>query len=520
MTKHRDWLGEAGTVTSRRRLKDASLYGTLFPRPNGENVTVKRDAGVKHTVKFIPKVVAQTLDQTERIARALVAPTLRQTCKNIWQWVYDHIRYEKDEDGKEQVRSPARLFSDRKGDCDCYTTFIDSVLVNVSRITRWPMRITNRITKYGGIGFQHIYPIVETPNGERIVLDCVTEHFDYEEPYSEKEDHKVMELEYLNGIDGDDLFGEEARTEYPYAEDVVGELGKLQLFKKKKEKEAAKNAATNTADKPQEKGRVVTAIKKVVHAVNKVNPVTLLLRNGLLASMKLNVLNVAGRLKWTYLSADEAKKKGLDMDRWAKTLKVREQLDKIFFGAGGEPENLRKAILSGKGNNGNEVNGLGVVPIYALGETGMSMRDIIGAEIFDRENEHLSGLGEPVTAAALAAASAAVATLAQLLKQIGPLKPGADNSENPDAAGETVAPDEAPPSGDDSDERNAESPKFMDDPIAWAKANPGKAVLAGVCVAAVVYGGYKWYQSTQAKKDEGKGSRRSREEVYHVPLSD
>jgi hypothetical protein len=515
MTKHKDWLGEAGTVTSRRRLKDASLYGKMFPKPKGENVTIKRDAGVKHTVKFIPQVVEQTLDQTERIARELVAPTFRQTCRNIWQWVYDHIRYEKDETGKEQVRSPARLFYDRKGDCDCYTTFIDSVLANVSRIKKWPMKITNRITKYGGTGFQHIYPIVESPDGERIVLDCVTEFFDYEEPYSEKEDHKVMELEYLNGIDGEDLFGAEARTEFPYADDAVGELGKFQLFKRKKEKEAEKKQPEAT----KEKGKVVTAIKKVVHAVNKVNPATLLLRNGLLASMKLNVLNVAGRLKWTYLSADEAKKKGLDMERWAKTVKVREKLDKIFFGAGGEPENLKKAILSGKGNNGKEVNGLGVVPIYALGESGMSVRDIIGAEIFDRENAHLSGLGEPVTAATLAAASAAVATLAQILKQIGPLKAGQDTSENPDAAGETLTPDETAPSGDGENERDA-SPKFLDDPIAWAKANPGKAALAGVGIAVVLYGGYKWYQSSQEKKDEGKSSRTKREEVYHVPLSE
>jgi hypothetical protein len=513
MTIHKDWLGEAGTVTSRRRLKDASLYGVMFPKPKGENVTIKRDAGVRHTVRFIPLVVRQTLTQTERIARALVAPSLRKTCENIWRWVYDHIRYEKDETGKEQVRSPARLFYDRKGDCDCFTTFIDSVLVNVSRIKKWPMRITNRITKYGGAGFQHIYPIVETPNGERIVLDCVTEYFDYEEPYSEKEDHKVMELEYLNGIDGEDLFGAENRTEY--AEDAMGELGKFQLFKRKKEKEAEKKEP----DAAQEKGKVGTAIKKVVHAVNKVNPATLLLRNGLLASMKLNVLNVAGRLKWTYLSADEAKKKGLDMERWAKAVKVREKLDKIFFGAGGEPENLKKAILSGKGNAGKEVNGLGVIPIYALGESGMSLRDIIGAEIFDRENQHLSGLGVAVPAATIAAASAAVATLAQLLKQIGPLKPGADNSENADAAGETIAPDETPPSGDGENEREA-SPKFMDDPLGWAKANPGKAVFAGVCIAAVAYGGYKWYQSSQEKKDEGKSSRTKREEVYHVPLSE
>ncbi len=539
MTKNRDWLGDAGTVTSRRRLKDASPYEFLFPRPKGENVTVKRDAGVKHTVKFIPKVVEETLDHTERIARTLIAPTLRETCENIWKWVYDHIRYEKDETGKEQVRSPARLFYDRKGDCDCYTTFIDSVIINVSRIKRWPMRVVNRITKYGGIGFQHIYPIIITPQGERIVMDCVTEFFDYEEPFTEKEDHKVMDLEYLNGIDGVDLqkqinlYGEEDNQQvgYPYSDQEFGELGKLKFLQKKKEKD--KDKPKSHEPPGESKTKVGAAIKKAVHAVNRVNPATALLRTGLLAAMKMNMMNVAGRLKWTYLSNDEAQKKKLNMERWAKTKSVRERLEKIFYGAGGMPENLRQSILTGKGNKGKEVNGLGVIPIYAMGESGMTLRDVVGADLYDRENTNLSGLGEPVTAAAITAATAAIATLSQLLKQIGPVKDGEDNTDNPDASGETVTPSEEAPSGDTTEDKTKDgdesSPAFTDDPIGWAKANPAKSALAVAGVIAVCYGGYKMYQASKEKpqaeflpqySSRPSSSRAPREEVYHVPMAE
>lgn len=550
MTTVSDWLGEAGTVTSRRRLKDASPYEFLFPRPKGETITVKRNAGVKHTVQFIPKVVESTADQTEGIARMLIAPTLRQTCENIWHWVYDHIRYEKDETGKEQVRAPVRLFSDRKGDCDCFTTFIDSVMLNVSRIKRWPVKVINRITKYGGKSFQHIYPIVVTPGGERIVMDCVTEFFDYEEPYTEKEDHKVMDLEYLNGIDSEDLNGrlydeeDEKQTSKPEAGYTFGELGKLKLFHRKKESD--KPAASDTqSEAGKTKGG---AIKKAVHAVNRVNPATLALRNGLLAAMKLNVLNVAGRLKWTYLNEDQAKKKGLNMERYAKAKKVRERLEKIFYGAGGAPENLRESILTGKGNKGKEVNGLGVVPLYAMNDKAMSLRDVIGAEIYDRENSGLSGLGV-VTEAAMAAATAAVATLSQLLKKIGPVKDGETDSDSPDAAGDTVAPNEVPPNGSGANEKgaapasnnddttsddtnakdNGDEVRFMDDPVAWAKANPVKATVAVVGVAALVYGGYKWFKGRSEKQEAERNpqtnyyrqsSRAPREDVYHVPLAD
>ena len=514
MKSVRNFLGEAGVAKAKRKLKDASAYEFLFPRAKGETITIKRNAGVKHTVKFIPQVVKETTNETQGIARTLLAETLYQTCKNIWQWVYDHIKYEKDETGKEQVRSPVRMFWDRKGDCDCFTTFIDSVLVNVSRMKKWPLKIVNRITKYSTENFQHIYPIVITPEGKRIVLDCVTEHFNYEEAYSEKQDHVVMDLEYLNGVDScdmnDHLCDEEEESTVVKAEREADDLGKL-----------------------KKSGRV----KKAVHSVNRVNPATVALRNGLLLAMKLNVLNVAGRLKWSYLSEAKAREKKLKMDRWTKTKMIRERLEKIFYGAGGMPQNLREAILTGKGNKHNDVSGLGVVPIYSMEKNGMSIRDLIGAELYDKENAGLSGLGV-VTEASLAAATAALATLSQLLKQIGPVKDSESDSDNPDASGENVPPDETAPvdnpkddSGNDDADKNKntdnknDDTRFLDDPLTWMKNNPGKTAIGAAAIAALVYGGYKMISG---KDEEEKAIRspqsspisrsRSREEVEHMPL--
>ncbi|MEW6469659.1 MAG: hypothetical protein AB1458_12080 [Bacteroidota bacterium] len=514
-----DWLGKAGEAAKGRKLKDISPWLHFFPKARGQDKTVKRNAGLQHTLRFIPKMVSRTLWQTARFAPYMVGPTLEDTCRNIWQWVYDHIRYVKDETFKEQVRSARRLVADAKGDCDCMTGFIDNVLCNVRRITGWPFEIVNRIAKYRGPNFQHIYPVVMLPNGRSIIMDCVTEHFNYEEPYSEKEDH-AMDLEYLDGLDDSD-------DEFFREEETMGELGKLKLLQKAGKK-------------------VGSAIKKAVHATNKVNPATVLLRTGLLASMKLNLMNVAGRLKWTYLSAAEAKKKGLNMGRWAKALKIREKLEKIFYGAGGQPENLREAILTGKGNKGKEVSGPPFEP-----QEEQTLRDIIGNDLYEREA--LSGLGV-IETAAITASSAALAAIAALLKEIGSLKEGTPNSENPQDSGEQITAPEVPPSSPDqeepgpgSSERDTQdttdsagdedkAPGFFDNPMEWAKANPGKAAFGALLTMAVIYGGYKLatrnkeqpqieqrtvvqQRTTRAPRKQEDDSQ-EREQVRHVPLSD
>jgi hypothetical protein len=396
--------------TVRRHVKDGREYDHLIPKAPGGTQIIRRDAEVTHTVNFIPKVVKSTLFHTEDLVPQLKGKTLYETCNKIWDFVYDHISYEKDAHGKEQVRSPRRTWADRSAgvDCDCYTTFISSILTN--------MRIphTLRITKYKKDYFQHIYPIVPIGSGKYITLDCVVHAFDYEEPFTEKKD-KIMDLEYLDGINDDDsLFN-------GFDEENTGEIGKLkigggQLIKK-----------------------IGDTVKKVVHVVNKVNPAIALLRVGLLASMKLNLMKVAGKLRWAYLSEEQAKQKGILLDKYQQLRQVLTKLEQIFYGAGGKPENLKKAIVEGRGNKDKSVAGLGILDMDNGYNEDTPISTLLGDDIYTSEVQGLEGLGEPVTAASIAAATAALATIAGLIKKIGDIFPKGDkkNEEGMDEGSPT-----------------------------------------------------------------------------------
>ncbi|GAA4273630.1 hypothetical protein U6A24_18330 [Aquimarina gracilis] len=170
-------------------------------------------------------------------------------------------------------------------------------------------------------------------------------------------------------------------------------------------------------------------IKPVVSTFNRfVNPATILLRNGFLLAMKANLMKVASRLRFGYLSEAQAKKMGIDMGKFRKLKKAVSKAEKIYRLAGGRGRNLRKAILKGKGNKDRKVPLSG----FSLGtidnepdlfndpfEKFVVESDLDTFEAFLNNEVQVDGLGAVATGPAMAAASGAVASISTVLNKIG-----------------------------------------------------------------------------------------------------
>ena len=159
------------------------------------------------------------------------------------------------------------------------------------------------------------------------------------------------------------------------------------------------------------------------------NPATILLRSGFLLAMKTNMFKVAERLRFGYLSDAEARKRGVNMSEFAKLKRVVARAGKIYEGAGGKQSNLKKAILTGKGNRNKAVplSGLALGTPYDLDPADLYVdeteRFIVEAdpdtvEAMLEEDMTIEGLGEVATGTAIAAASGVVASVATLLSKI------------------------------------------------------------------------------------------------------
>ncbi len=404
--------------TGARRIESGNQFNHLFLSPQGQNVRIKKRADLEDTVALMKRVIRETLTDTGKVANLLRLGNTKQTLANVWNFCFKHLQYRRDEENIEQVRRPARTWRDRKQgvDCDCMTVFIGSILLNlgipfVIRLSRNSLEAT---------GFEHVYPVAITNQG-KVIMDCVVHQFNFQAPYLEIKDIN-MELQYLNGFDEDDDFDNEVDgfdgydDEFDEYDDLEGLDGK----QKRQEKKAARKA--KRAEKGPLKERIKKGIQKTLHVVNKLNPATALLRAGVLVSLKTNLFNVAGKLRYTYWTDEQAQKNNVDMPKFQKLKKIREKIEKVFFGAGGKPENMKKAILTGRGNRNKavSVNGLGYVPIY----DDSNLRSIIGSDMYSDEFDSvkhpsgINGLGSISAGAAVAAASGIIGTIAGLIKKL------------------------------------------------------------------------------------------------------
>lgn len=465
--------------TERKPLKSGVEFEGFFPRANFGTEVKKKGASLDDTLQFIPMVVRDTLWHTQKIAPLLQGRTLEETCSTIWHFVFDHIGYRKDEDGKEQVRSPARTFGDRKFgvDCDCLSTFISSILTNLK------IKHYLRVTKNNEEFFQHIYPIVPAGNGTYYTLDAVLREFNREARFKQKMDI-AMDLEYLNGV-SEELFGDSSidARDLSYTQQESQALAELgALFRKRNTEEKKQGggflkkiiggktttfSSGSSQGGNENKGKggfIKKAISSTIHAVNRANPAATLLRTGILASMKLNLMKVPQQLKWSYLSDGQARQKGIDMEKFGRLKNVMEKLEKIFFGAGGKPDNLKVAILKGKGNLNNDVALSGFSFVTEELDEEMPLEQLLGSELYQDESvsvlEGTGALGEAVTAASITAASGAIAAIAALLKSIGNIFPKGHKQEKAYEEGEEGNPAELPAdTGAESNDTAAEQPE-------------------------------------------------------------
>ena len=417
--------------TGKRNIKDGQEFERFFiGKAKGDFITIKKAQAdtFADTLPLMKKVVRDTLSDTTQIANYLKRNSVYETCQNIWDFCFTHFQYSKDEKHKEQIRRPLRSWQDRKAgiDCDCFTVFIGSVLTNLGI----PFKM--RLTYYKNqVDFSHIYPVVTTPNQE-IIIDCVVHQFNYEAPYIVKKDEE-MELQYLNGVGNLETDEIENNVSFDHdlpidAEDLFLDGIELQGLEGKAERLArqkARQAERAARKKLPVKQRVKQGLKKGLNVINKVNPAAALLRAGILASLKLNIFKVSSKLRFAYWSAAEARKHNMDMGKFNQLQRIREKMEKIYYGAGGKTTALKKAILTGKGNRNKMVslNGLGAIIPEVNDED--ELRTILGEDLFFEELNGLEGLGSLgsaiATGTAVTAASGVMGTIAALIKKLGGL---------------------------------------------------------------------------------------------------
>ncbi len=522
-------LGELGIVSGPRNTKDGRKYNHLIKKASGKDVFVK-NGNVLETVESCIDLVAEHYLEVEELAKMLQGDSLKSTCRNIFDFSYSYLQYHKDENGTEQLRTPARSWLDgqikfkQQGktssgiDCDDYSIFVGSIL----KCLGIPFKF--RITKYDGKrNFQHIYVFVPAigDSEDEIIIDPVLSKFDYQKPYSfEKSDFNMSPLQMVAGVHGiDGLTGSTSLGLPIYAlsgidygggsmanddadlmaivsgidfEDTVNGLGdpdtatlnylkRTRKFLLKNKENKGKMAHIQNPDQfirmldqaikfwhtPQRekvldkladieealaekglikydvdavegllefndlenemdglgrrkrRGRFWRAIKrvgkkigkvakKVVKAVVRFNPLSIAIRNGLLAALRLNMFGIAKKLQYAYLPDNLAAKHNIDAKKLKDLKKRHNRVRKLFKGLQGKEKNLRKAILKGAKQKSSDFSLKGMDGLLA---------DLKGLESIG-ELAELGQMGAVATAASVGAATGVLAKIKSWLKPV------------------------------------------------------------------------------------------------------
>lgn len=568
---------QIGSITTGyRRIRSGSEYDRYFPLPQDQDRLIIEDGEVDQTVDLMKRVVWKYIEDTRGISQVLKGSSKRETCRNIWDFLFHHIQYRLDKQGLEQLRRPARSWADRREgiDCDCFSIFCSSILTNLK------IPHAFRITKYGGTHYQHVYVVV--PNGaEFIIIDAVLSSFDYEKPFTQKKDFTMN----LSGIDvavlsghneplnevlfgmgsGDDPSQEaqlQALSEYLVAtrnsiaqnpamissiEDPEGFIKMLDYalmyWNTDKRDEALAILAANELQINQNLGlfgadvagydyeysslngffdKIGDAVKKigtgvantgrtVVKAVVRYNPVSIVARLGFLAAMRLNLKQMASKLKWAYATQAAAESKGISGAEWNKARTALTRIESLFADKlQGNRQALKDAILKGR------AGGLGYV---------------------DDFGHYVPGLGEPVTlTASIAAATPVIIAAIKIMQETGLFKPGEDVSTN-NLAAEAEAtergtfttrsvvpasnftvpvrdfgPSTAMPAGSSPMAVNASANANGAGLFAFVKNNPAIAIAGA---SAVVFGAYMLLKPNKARRGSlaGPGNKNYRKKT-------
>ena len=148
--------------------------------------------------------------------------------------------------------------------------------------------------------------------------------------------------------------------------------------------------------------------KKVAKAIVRFNPLSIAIRNGLLAALRLNMFGISKKLQYAYLPDNLASKYNIDATKLKDLKKRHNKVLKLFNGLQGKEKNLKKAILKGAKQKSRDFTLKGIDGLLA----GLRELQSIG------ELAELGQLGEPATAASVGAATGVLAKIKSWLKPV------------------------------------------------------------------------------------------------------
>lgn len=172
----------------------------ILGKPKNVNRLVVKNQTTANIIDLLRKQHTANVVDAKKIAHLFDGGNLRETCKNIWNFLKYEVPYKVEPADKQTIKTLPRMIDDAinggGNDCKHYSGFTGAILSALG-YKNWVYRFAG-YSDYINVP-THVYVVCKTNNGN-IYCDAVISGFDLEKPYKLKIDKK-MALYQLSGID-------------------------------------------------------------------------------------------------------------------------------------------------------------------------------------------------------------------------------------------------------------------------------------------------------------------------------
>jgi hypothetical protein len=326
---------------------------------------VKYDQGTQDIIAELLKSHAEQAKEYDKIYPYFVGKNIRQTAKNIFDYLKSNVKYNIEPASKQTLKSASSIVAQGYGDCKQYAQFAGGILDAIKRNIKgadWCYRFASYNNQKI---IQHVFVVVKDKNGKEIWIDPVLDQFDYHKAYTYKQDKTPnMALYRISGMDQQvgkiSLKKLSLKNVGKAVKKVAKPISKIvKVATSATPAGAAKNLIKSGIKKAVQKGAAKAAVKKVAKAAIKKAA------NGGLKKIVVQVGTAASRN--AFLTIVKANKNGIATKLGAAMARNEQQIKDIWQGLGGKYNVLQSTILAGSRNaisgvsNPFYVNGIGAI---------------------------------------------------------------------------------------------------------------------------------------------------------------
>jgi hypothetical protein len=184
---------------SEARSHIADIADVRILKPGNKKLFIK-DGQTDDIMQQIIATDAISQKDTEQFAPYLKGKNIFETCRNVWHFVHDNVKYNIDPLGIQYIQTPAYLWKNRKtkgGDCKSFSIMTMSLLKNLDI----PGANYRFVSFAADRNPTHVYVVVKTNQGN-IIVDTILPKFNTEKiPYTFNKDIPMTKIYQMSGVD-------------------------------------------------------------------------------------------------------------------------------------------------------------------------------------------------------------------------------------------------------------------------------------------------------------------------------